>query len=254
MKRPTSAFIGRNVRKTYAKSGKPWTSLESPRPTTIAATRRNSSCKGARLKIVVSPVRVRVSPSENCLLSGRCAARPSASSAGAKVPHRAICDSRAGSRVRECQPARFTTLHAAGTTAGRPTRSRARHRPARSTSPSTRAPCPPRAEPSPHASLSCTAAPPSMGAHPSSVTEQSTDPLVWRRPQRRQTKRPRGTNTATLDGQPSRRTCVQLSPASETLASRRPGSSTQGRSFGPASKRHSRRRRRNGGRLQTQWS
>jgi hypothetical protein len=79
MKRPTSAFIGRNVRKTYAKSGKPWTSLESPRPTTIAATRRNSSCKGARLKIVVSPVRVRVSPSENCLLSGRCAARPSAS-------------------------------------------------------------------------------------------------------------------------------------------------------------------------------
>jgi hypothetical protein len=61
-KRPTSAVIGRNVRKTDAKSGKTRTGARRLRPCQSPANPRNSSVKRARLKIVVSPVRVRVSP------------------------------------------------------------------------------------------------------------------------------------------------------------------------------------------------
>jgi len=63
-KRPTSAFVGRNVVETAAKSGKTRTGATQRKSCQFPADPWNSSVKGAQLKIVVSPVRVRVSPSQ----------------------------------------------------------------------------------------------------------------------------------------------------------------------------------------------
>ena len=62
-KRPTRDAIGRNVRKRRAKSAKTWTVCGGPPTRKIPASGPNLRGEAARLKIVVSPVRVRVSPS-----------------------------------------------------------------------------------------------------------------------------------------------------------------------------------------------
>jgi hypothetical protein len=77
-KRPTSPAVGRNAPETDAKSGKAWTPpgwsdwQESP------ANQLHLKDRTARLKIVVSPVRVRVSPYEIAVVarfsSKRCVA------------------------------------------------------------------------------------------------------------------------------------------------------------------------------------
>jgi hypothetical protein len=62
-KRQTSAAVCRNVRKTAARCGKVWTLKRSAGLAKYPANRRYSEAGAAHLKIVVSPVRVRVSPS-----------------------------------------------------------------------------------------------------------------------------------------------------------------------------------------------
>jgi hypothetical protein len=62
-KRPTDPVIGRNARQTGAKCGKVRTRQLRPGSTRIPANGPVFRDRSARLKIVVSPVRVRVSPS-----------------------------------------------------------------------------------------------------------------------------------------------------------------------------------------------
>jgi hypothetical protein len=63
-KRPTSPAVGRNARETPAKSGKNWTRWRWQYRKQSPANRGNLSEWRTRLKIVVSPVRVQVSPSQ----------------------------------------------------------------------------------------------------------------------------------------------------------------------------------------------
>ena len=63
VKRPTGAAVGRNAGENGAKSGKIRTSDASPETRKSPANQCGLRNKRARLKIVVSPVRVRVSPS-----------------------------------------------------------------------------------------------------------------------------------------------------------------------------------------------
>jgi hypothetical protein len=64
MKRPTATAVGRNARQTAAKCGKDRTREICPDRRESPGNRRESDVDGTRLKIVVSPVRVRVSPSQ----------------------------------------------------------------------------------------------------------------------------------------------------------------------------------------------
>jgi hypothetical protein len=63
-KRQRGLVVCRNAGETDAKSGKARTPATSPEPTESPANAADSGARAARLKIVVSPVRVRVSPSE----------------------------------------------------------------------------------------------------------------------------------------------------------------------------------------------
>ena len=63
-KRPTSPGIGRNLGESR-KSEKSWTQWRRPERQQFAANRPHSSLREARLEIVVSPARVRVSPSQS---------------------------------------------------------------------------------------------------------------------------------------------------------------------------------------------